>query len=75
VYSVSELLTIQVGPEDILVAAGLELLDELSTPPVEHVMDKLQRERAPRCRGRPAGLHRPDATRGSRATAAAVSVT
>ena len=42
-YSVSELLTIQVGPEDILVAAGLELLDELSTPPAERVMDKLQR--------------------------------
>ncbi len=44
VLSVSELLTMQVGPEDILVAARLELDDDLSTPSVEHVMDDLQRD-------------------------------
>jgi len=44
VLSVSELLTMQVGPEDILVAARLELVDELSIPSVERVMDELQRD-------------------------------
>jgi cation diffusion facilitator family transporter len=43
VLSVSELLTMQVGPEDILVAARLELADALTTPSVERVMDELQR--------------------------------
>ena len=44
VLSVSELLTMQVGPEDILVAARLELADELSTSSVECAMDELQRD-------------------------------
>ena len=43
VHSVSELLTMQVGPEDILVAARLEFEDGLSTQSVEDVMDELQR--------------------------------
>ena len=44
VRSVSELLTMQIGPEDILVAARLELADALSTSTVERVMDELQRD-------------------------------
>jgi cation diffusion facilitator family transporter len=44
VVSVSELLTMQVGPEDILVAARLELDVELSTRSIERAMDELQRE-------------------------------
>jgi divalent metal cation (Fe/Co/Zn/Cd) transporter len=44
VRSVSELLTMQIGPEDILVAARLELADALSTGSVESVMDELQRD-------------------------------
>lgn len=44
VRSVSELLTMQIGPEDILVAARLELAETLSTRAVEGVMDELQRD-------------------------------
>ena len=44
VLAVPELLTMHVGPDDILVAARLELDDELSTPSVERVMDELQRD-------------------------------
>ena len=44
VVAVSELLTMQVGPDDILVAARLDLADELSVPSLEHVMDELQRD-------------------------------
>ena len=44
VIAVSELLTMHVGPEDILVAARLELDDDLSTTSVERVMDELQRD-------------------------------
>ena len=44
VLAVSELLTMHVGPEDILVAARLELDDDLSTTSVERVMDELQRD-------------------------------
>jgi cation diffusion facilitator family transporter len=44
VLAVSELLTMHVGPEDILVAARLELDDDLSTTSVEQVMDELQRD-------------------------------
>jgi divalent metal cation (Fe/Co/Zn/Cd) transporter len=44
VLAVSELLTMHVGPDDILVAARLELDDDLSTPSLERVMDELQRD-------------------------------
>jgi cation diffusion facilitator family transporter len=44
VLSVSELLTMQLGPEDILVAARIELADHLSTASVERVMDDLQHD-------------------------------
>jgi cation diffusion facilitator family transporter len=44
VLAVSELLTMQIGPEDILVAARLELEDTLSTTSLEHAMDELQRD-------------------------------
>ena len=44
VLFVSELLTMQLGPEDILVAARIELDDALSTPSIERVMDDLQRD-------------------------------
>ena len=44
VVAVSELLTMQLGPEDLLVAVRLELEDGLSTTSLEHVMDELQRD-------------------------------
>ena len=75
VLSVSELLTMQVGPEDILVAARLELVDELSTPSIERVMDELQRG----VRGAVPAVQQvfidPTPTREGRVAAVAVSVT
>ncbi len=44
VVAVSELLTMQLGPENILVAARLELEDGLSTTSLERVMDELQQD-------------------------------
>jgi divalent metal cation (Fe/Co/Zn/Cd) transporter len=43
-HSIAEFLTMQVGPEDILVAARLEVEDEPSTTSVERVMDDLERD-------------------------------
>jgi divalent metal cation (Fe/Co/Zn/Cd) transporter len=75
VLSVSELLTMQIGPEDILVAARLELVDELSTPSIERVMDELQRG----VRGAVPAVQQvfidPTPTRGGRVAPVAVSVT
>ena len=42
VRGVSEVLSLQVGPEDLLVAVRLELADRLSTDDIEQVMDELQ---------------------------------
>ncbi len=42
VRDVSEVLSLQVGPEDLLVAVRVELADRLSTDDVERVMDELQ---------------------------------
>lgn len=44
VLAVPELLTMQLGPDVILVAARLEPDDGLSTPSLERVMDELQRD-------------------------------
>jgi len=63
------------GPEDILVAARLELADALTTPSVESVMDELQlgvRHAVPAVQR---AVIDPTPTRDSRATAVAVSVT
>jgi divalent metal cation (Fe/Co/Zn/Cd) transporter len=65
----------QIGPEDILVAARLELVDELSIPSVERVMDELQRD----VRGAVPTVQQvfidPTPTRENRATAIPVSAT
>ena len=61
VLSVSELLTMQVGPEDILVAARSSSSDELSTPSVEGRDGRAAAGRAACSSDGAAGLHRPDA--------------
>ena len=75
VLSVPELLTMQVGPEDILVAARIEFVDELSLPSVERVMDELQRDVRRAVPTVQQVFIDPTPTRESRATAVAVSAT
>ena len=75
VLSVSELLTMQIGPEDILVAARLELVDELSTPSIERVMDELQRDVRQAVPAVQQVFIDPTPTREGRPTAVAVSAT